>query len=302
MKDERGNISIMFLMCCLFLAAVLQAVVLFCSRTAEREQEYLRGQQLRQLCNSVGVSWAKQDLAAGTEVLGEAVLYPGQEAVTITGKAVYSTDNLFRYMDVTAEGARHSYSLRQMRFELAPVQREQAQQQMFISDKSISGAEVLDEAGVAYTSGAEVVMPAMEFLKNGTDKRSISEVPMDDLRQYGLVKRFYYLPAETGVLTFTDNLKVYGTAVIATEGNIIIGKGCQFTDRVILLANGTITIGEGAVLNKALLMSYGKLSVGAGCTLRGVAFSGGTIEILGQSVLEHDESVVAPFSSAFYII
>ncbi len=300
MNNKRGNINLLLLTAVLFLALVAHALIIFINRVAEREREYLHNEQLRRLCNSLALHLAPQSLTNGEETLLTTTLYPGTETVQVTRKVTFSEEKAFRYLEVVAQSASSVQKLRQMRFDLSALQKEQAQIAMFISSKEIAGAEFLDATGIRYTSNEEVSMPALNFLKNFTDKHSIASIPMSDIKQDGLNKRFYYLQAETGVLTFPANLKVYGTALIATEGNIVIGKNCHFFDKVILLSNGTIKIEDGAILEQALLMSYGKLSVGSECTLKGVAFCG-ALEILDNAVLEHDESVVAPFSSAFYI-
>jgi hypothetical protein len=49
-------------------------------------------------------------------------------------------------------------------------------------------------------------------------------------------------------------------------------------------------------------MAYGKVSVGTGCKIGGVIFSGSNIELLGSSDLTHDAEVVARFSSAHFIL
>ena len=154
-----------------------------------------------------------------------------------------------------------------------------------------------------HTSTEEVIIPQISFLKNtGEFKRSISALGMDDVRQYGLDKRFYYLTNTGSPTTFTKNLKVYGTAVISTEGSIIIESGCQFFDRVIFLVKGTLTIKDDVKLPQVLVVSYGRVTIGTGCQIGGVIFSGSNIELQGSSELTYDENVVAPFSSAFYIL
>ena len=154
-----------------------------------------------------------------------------------------------------------------------------------------------------YTSTEEVKFPQIEFLKNtSTAKRSISDLSMEDVKLYGLDKRFYYLSNTSTPLTFSKNLKVYGTAVIATEGSVIIESGCQFLDRVIFLSKGNIIIKDGAKLPQALLVTYGKVTIGTGCQLGGVVFSDSSIELQGSSALTYDGDSVARFSSAFYIL
>jgi hypothetical protein len=83
---------------------------------------------------------------------------------------------------------------------------------------------------------------------------------------------------------------------------MVIEADCQFFERVILLSKGNITIKDGVKLPQALLMAYGKVSVGTGCKIGGVIFSGSNIELLGSSDLTHDAEVVARFSSAHFIL
>ena len=142
-----------------------------------------------------------------------------------------------------------------------------------ICRKPLFGSEFLSEEGI-YTSTEEVKFPKIDFLKNtSTAKRSVSDLSMEDVKLYGLDKRFYYLASASEPLTFSKNLKVYGTAVIATEGSIIIESGCQFFDRVIFLSKGNIIIKDGVKLPQALLVAYGKVAIGTGCQLGGVVFS-----------------------------
>ena len=125
---------------------------------------------------------------------------------------------------------------------------------------------------------------------------------MEDVKLYGLDKRFYYLSNASTPLTFSKNLKVYGTAVIATEGSVILDSGCQFFDRVVFISKGNIMIKDGVKLPQALLLAYGKVTIGTGCQIGGVFFSDSNNELLGSSKLIHDAEVVARFSSAFYIL
>jgi hypothetical protein len=125
---------------------------------------------------------------------------------------------------------------------------------------------------------------------------------MEDVKLYGLDKRFYYLSNASTPLIFSKNLKVYGTAVIATEGSIIIESSCQFFDKVVLVSKGNITIKDGVKLPQVLLVAYGKVTIGTGCQLGGVVFSDSNIELLGSSKFIHDAEVVARFSSAHFIL
>ena len=217
-------------------------------------------------------------------------------------KVTYSDDGCFRYLETSVEAEEQSHHLRHMQFQLNEEMQEQGKRFMLISRKPLVGSEFLLEEGI-YTSTEEVKFPQIEFLKNTSDaKRSISDLSMEDVKQYGLGKRFYYLSNASEPITFSKNLKVYGTAVIATEGSIIIESGCQFFDRVTLISKGNIIIKDGVKLPQALLLAYGKVTIGTGCQLGGVIFSDSNIELLGNSTLIHDGDVVARISSAFYIL
>lgn len=302
MNRERGSISIAFLLVGLFLAALAQMAMIFISRNVQFEEDYWRGRQLRLLCSSVIEHLATQELEAGEDILLEANLQPGNVPVKLIRKIYYSDDACFRNLELRAETKEASQSLRHLQFSLDKVKLAQAQRYMLISGKDLLGTEFLPDEGI-HTSAEEVIIPQISFLKNtGEFKRSISALGMDDVRQYGLDKRFYYLTNIGSPTTFTKNLKVYGTAVIATEGSIIIESGCQFFDRVIFLVKGTLTIKGDVKLPQVLVVSYGRVTIGTGCQIGGVIFSGSNIELQGSSELTYDENVVAPFSSAFYIL
>ncbi|MBQ8417508.1 MAG: hypothetical protein IJX10_02540 [Phascolarctobacterium sp.] len=303
MNSERGNISIIFLVVGLFLMVVAHLVMMYVGRDVELEKDYWRGRQLRLLCATAIQRFAQEEqLEAGESVLFEAALQPGNVPVQLSRNVYYSDDGYFKQLELSAATEEDHHTLRHLQFRLDEEKLLQAQGAMLISGKGLLGAEFLADEGI-YTSAEEVTIPPLGFLKNtGTAKRSVSSLGMDDVKQYGLDKRFYYLTVTTNPTTFSKNMKVYGTAVIATEGSIIIESGCQFFDRVIFLVRGTLTIKDNVQLPQALVLSYGKVSIGAGCKIAGVIFSGGNIELGGVSELTHDESVVAPFSSAFYIL
>ena len=302
MSRSRGNISVALLGIGLLLAAVAHLVMVCVARATKLEMEHLRGRQLRLLCSSVITRLAQQELESGECTPITLTLQPGSVPANLSSKVTYSDDGCFRYLETSVEAEEQSHHLRHVQFQLNAEMEEQSKRFMLISRKPLVGSEFLPEEGI-YTSTEEVKFPQIEFLKNTSDaKRSISDLSMEDVKQYGLNKRFYYLSNASEPITFSKNLKVYGTAVIATEGSIIIESGCQFFDRVTLISKGNIIIKDGVKLPQALLLAYGKVTIGTGCQLGGVVFSDSNIELLGNSTLIHDEDVVARISSAFYIL
>lgn len=302
MNSCRGNISVAILAIGLFLAVTAHLAIVCVARTAQLQMEDLRRRQLRLLCSSAITRLAQQELESGECTPVALTLHPGNVPATLVSNVAYSEDNCFRYLETSVEAEEESHHLRNVHFQLSEQMQEQGRKFMLISRKPLLGSEFLSEEGI-YTSTEEVKIPRIEFLKNTSSaKRSISDLSMDDVKLYGLDKRFYYLTNASNPLTFSKNLKVYGTAVIATEGSVIIESGCQFFDKVIFLSKGNITIKDDVKLPQALLLAYGKVTVGTGCQLGGVVFSDSNIELLGSSKLIHDAEVVARFSSAFYIL
>ena len=302
MNSQRGNISFVLLVIGLFLVAVAQLAMVYVQRNVQLEEEVWRGRQLRLLCSSVMEALAKKELATGEATFLESSFYPGNVPATVTTKVALSNDGMFRYLAVKAQTTDFAQNLRNVEFLLQENALQLAQQYMLISGKEVLGTEYLADEGI-YTSKEEVTIPQLDFLKNTTDsKRSVAALGMEDVKLYGLDRRFYYLTNASTPLTFTKGLKVYGTAVIASEGSIVIEADCQFFDKVILLSKGNITIKDGVKLPQALLMAYGKVSIGSGCKIGGVIFSGSNIELLGSSELTHDAEVVARFSSAHFIL
>ena len=302
MSSCRGNISVVLLGIGLFLAAVAHLVMVYVARTTQLEMEDLRGRQLRLLCSSAITRLAQQELESGECTPVALTLHPGNVPATLVSKVTYSDDGCFRYLETSVEAEEQSHNLRQVQFQLNEEMQEQGRRFMLISRKPLIGSEFLSEEGI-YTSTEEVHIPQIEFLKNtSTAKLSISDLSMEDVKLYGLDKRFYYLSNASTPLIFSKNLKVYGSAVIATEGSVIIESSCQFFDKVVLVSKGNITIKDGVKLPQVLLVAYGKVTIGTGCQLGGVVFSDSNIELLGSSNLIHDAEVVARFSSAFYIL
>ena len=285
MSSCRGNISVVLLGIGLFLAAVAHLVMVYVTRTTQLEMEDLRGRQLRLLCSSAITRLAQQELESGECTPVALTLHPGNVPATLVSKVTYSDDGCFRYLETSVEAEEQSHNLRQVQFRLNEKMQEQGRRFMLISRKPLIGSEFLSEEGI-YTSTEEVHIPQIEFLKNtSTTKLSISDLSMEDVKLYGLDKRFYYLSNASTPLTFSKNLKVYGTAVIATEGSIIIESSCQFFDKVVLVSKGNITIKDGVKLPQVLLVAYGKVTIGTGCQLGGVVFSDSNIELLGHFFL-----------------
>lgn len=295
---ERGSAAIGLLIIGLFLTAVAAILALYIRSEADKSLSYIRGMQLRQLCASYMQAVINDELPAGTLPPVNVTLEPGHAAASVSGKVEYRADNLLRYVTVTASstGSDDNARLRQLRLSFSKANQGLAADKMLISGREITGTEnVLP--GALYAGNQEVVLPRADSLQGW----AVNELPAEDLKLIGLNSRMYYLKS-SGDFKIASSLKVYGDAVIATEGNIVIGKNARFYGRVIFLTTRNITVESGAVLPKAALLAHGRITVADGASLTGAVIAKGNIELTGSASLVHDASVVAPFASAFYII
>lgn len=295
---ECGSAAVGLLIIGFFLTAVASLVAVRISGELDKDMTYVRDVQLRQLCASYMQSIAVGELPAGTGTSVKVVLQPGNAAAEVSSKTEYRADNLLRYVTVTAStaGSDDNARLRQLCFSFSEANKGFAASQMLTSGREIIGAENISD-GALYAGNQEVVLPRADTLQGW----AVNELPAEDLKLLGLNSRMYYLKSSSD-FKIASSLKVYGDAVIATEGNIIISKNAKFYGRVIFLTTRNITVESGAVLPKAALLAHGKVTIAEGVSLGGIVIAKGNIELKGSASLTHDASVVAPFASAYYII
>lgn len=297
-SKEQGSAAIGLLIAVFFAAAIIGLLTFRINENFAKSMDYVRGMQLRRLCASYMQAIADKELPPGKTVPVNVTLEPGQAAAVVSGNVEYGADDLLRYITVTASSSdgEDEARLRQLRLSFSEANYNLAQSCMLISGRAITGTEYLPD-GVLYASNQEVVLPRADSLKSW----AVDELPAEDLKLVGLNSRMYYLKSSSD-FKINSSLKVYGDAVIATEGNIVIGKNVKFYGRVILLSTRNITIESGAVLPKVTLLAHGKVTVAKGASLTGAVFAKSGIEFTGTPALIHDASVVAPFASVFYII
>lgn len=295
---ERGSAAVGLLIIGFFLTAAAALVAVRISGGLDKDVAYVRGVQLRQLCASYMQSIAAGELPAGAGTPVKVVLQPGNAVTEVSSKTEYRADNLLRYVTVTASavGSDDNARLRQLRFSFSEANKNFAVSQMLTSGREVTGAENISD-GALYAGNQEVVLPRADTLQGW----AVNELSDEDLKLLGLNSRMYYLKSSSDFKS-ANNLKVYGDAVIATEGNIIISKNAKFYGRVIFLTTRNITVESGAMLPKAALLAHGKVTVAEGVSLGGIVIAKGNIELKGSASLTHDASVVAPFASAYYII
>lgn len=295
MGRSKGSVSVALLVVGLVFLLLAQIFYLYVGREYEKQQQLIRAEQLRMLCASTIESLSAADISDKNKTFN-VCLYPGAVPAAVSSKMKVSDDQCIRYLEVTAECGELRQRLRQTYFSLPETVKEQAHHYGIISGTSVTGAEFLPPETL-YTGTGEVMFPLAEAFAF----QAIEELPMETLRLNGLSKRFYYLDDYGGV-TFDRGMKVYGSGLIAVQGNIIISDNCEFTDPVILLTEKKIEIGNNVKLPQALLLSRKGIVVGSGCSIGGVMISNGNIEFTDTVSFSHHENLVAGFSSFYYIL
>lgn len=295
MGRSKGSVSVALLVVGLVFLLLAQIFYLYVGREYEKQQQLIRAEQLRMLCASTIESLSAADISDKNKTF-KVCLYPGAVPAAVSSKMKVSDDQCIRYLEVTAECGELRQRLRQTYFSLPETVKEQAHHYGIISGTSVTGAEFLPSETL-YTGTGEVMFPPAEAFAF----QAIEELPMETLRLNGLSKRFYYLDDYGGV-TFDRGTKVYGSGLIAVQGNIIISDNCEFTDPVILLTEKKIEIGNNVKLPQALLLSRKGIVVGSGCSIGGVMISNGNIEFTDTVSFAHHENLVAGFSSFYYIL
>lgn len=278
---------------------LLLAVQLFIFSTGKeynKQAEYIQSWQLRILAQSVMKQISSSELTSGSRLWLRETLYPGRLMTDVVSRVRYSDDGSVRYLEVCAENQHGSHSLKQVSFTLDKKYIDMAQKYGIISGKKITGTGFLPEQ-VLYTGNEEVVLPAARCF----EQWSISELPMESLKMLGLCKRTYYIHDYNG-LAFDAGMQVCGSGLIAADGNIILHSGCSFAEPVILIADKKIIVEDNVRLDNILLLAKQGIAVGSGCYINGIIISEGDITFQGPVDFSQDESMVARFSSVYYII
>ena len=296
MVSEKGAIG----MPCVLLAIVLllcaHLVLQYSGRAYEREVDFIRMQQLRQLCISVFLAKNGALPQAGEELCYEGLLQPGKLAVKATCQSTYSTDGQVNFLEVKASAAdvgavQHLCRL-QVNF-LTSLQEKAAAS--CLAARKLEGADYLSQAAL-YTSIEEVTLPEVSFLK-GKCPNAITQKTVED---EGFSSRFYYINTNS-TLSLGSSKGLRGQTLLAKQGFITIPAGSQFPDRLVLISeNGDITLGSNVKLSQALIMAKGTVTIGAGSSINGFVLAN-NIVLKGDVALTPDIGAAAPIATPAYI-
>ena len=297
-KGERGSISLYLLVVSLLMTLLTHMALLWSQREFGKTKQRLLEQQLRQLNNSYFLNLKDSSLAPGQYQCFAGVLQPGSEPVEIIAKSEDSTDGLINFFQVQGTAANLGSAVQRLcrlSLNFSESQRLLAGQYALAS-KTVTGLEYLpQEAVYKQASIEEVKLPQVRFFYN----KAASAMTADEAVSEGLSRHFNYLDLDKSFV-FKNNSMLLGETVFVNKSSIEIGSGCTFADRVAIYSQkGNIIIGNNVRMNKALIHSYGTVSIGTGCTINGLIIANKII-LKGTSSFSADADVVAPFVSCAF--
>lgn len=296
MVSERGAIGLPCVVLALVLLLCAQLVLLYSGTAYERELDFIRGRQLRQLCASIFCAKSEALQPAGEELCYEGILQPGKLAVQATCQSTYSTDGLMNFLEVKASAADVGavQHLCRLQVNFSPVLQEMATASCLASRK-LEGVDYLSRAAL-YTSIEEVTLPEVSFLK-GKCPNAIAQKTVED---EGFSSRFYYITTNS-TLSLGSSKGLRGQTLLAKQGFITIPAGSQFPDRLVLISeNGDITLGSNVKLSQALIMAKGTVTIGAGSSINGFVLAN-NIVLKGNVTLTPDTGATASIATPAYV-
>jgi hypothetical protein len=296
MVSERGAIGLPCVVLALVLLLCAQLVLLYAGKAYERELDFIRGQQLRQLCASIFLAKSEALQPAGEELCYEGMLQPGKLVVQATCQSRYSTDGQVNFLEVKASAAdvgavQHMCRL-QVNFSTSLQKMAAAS---CLAARKLEGADYLSQAAL-YTSIEEVTLPEVSFLKG----RCPNAVNQKTVEEEGFSSRFYYINTNS-TLSLGSSKGLRGQTLLAKQGFITIPAGAQFPDRLVLISeNGDITLGSNVKLSQALVMAKGTVTIGAGSSINGFVLAN-NIVLKGNVALTPDIGATASIATPAYV-
>ena len=159
-----------------------------------------------------------------------------------------------------------------------------------VGSKSSTGTVLQNQLTLTYPDIADPKTSALYQQYAGTVYNTSHTMSGNILLNDGI----YYV---NGDLTVANNTILTGSGVFYVTGNVILNNNIR-NGKMLILAGGTITVSNGALMDTIMLIAKGNLSIGQNSVINGGAYSGGTI-ILGQgATLTYDNALMSFFANA----
>lgn len=296
---SRGNAALSVLVVALVLIMITGSLLQLVKNEAEAAYEEIRTRQLMDLTQTaLQAAIVQERYQSATDLqLDNIPLQPGGAQADLKLVVKKNENAGLRLLTVTTTDSNsNKYVLKQLQYTPDSIITGQAQDHAMIAMGDVVGIQDT-WSGLLYTSNDGAKFPDFTI----GDYKGWSEVvfpTIPEILQYGFGGRMYY--DDTAVLKLTKGGKVKGRGLLVLKNVGYIEDNCSFEDRVIIIANSSLVIGNNVKFNKALIICRSSLMIGTGCQVNGAIFVKGNATIGNGFTLTLDREAASPYATIIY--
>lgn len=297
MSRSRGSVLLITLASGLVLLTLSLLCMHYLWRNAQRESEYVRWAQVR---NVVYGEMAKLIDADPDRAMSDSqnvgVLHPGGVPLTLTKEVRFTGDTVFRICEVGAKAGDYGFTMNQMTFTPSAKVQERAGKEIFTASNPFS---TTSKKYIPAESSSGTHFTTMNTFDWDDDYRRYESQNMQTFRRLGFESKIYVC---NGNLTFPKD-KFCGDGMFIVNGTLTFSEGAEFTGRTVFLVQvgGSVTISRNVKMADAFILSSGTITVAAGCDLTGHFRSNNSVNISGSGSFHSRADAGRPFHSVAYV-
>lgn len=297
MSRNRGSVLLITLASGLVLLTLSLLCMHYLWRNAQRESEYIRRAQVRNVVYGEMAKLMEADpdgALADSQNVG--ALHPGGVPLTLTKEVRYTDDSVFRICEVGAKAGDYGFTMNQMTFTPSAKVQERAGNEIFSAYNSFNTTTKKYIPAESSTGSHFNVINTFD-LQN--DHRNYETQDMQTFRRLGFGSMIY---ACNGNLTFPKD-RFCGDGMFIVNGTLTFSEGAEFTGRTVFLVqgSGSVTISKNVKMADAFIMSEGAITVATGCELTGHFRSNTSVSISGKGTFTSRADAGRPFHSVAYV-
>lgn len=259
-------------------------------------QEFLRKEQLEALAQSfLHTALANEEkipLTSASYEVGE--LIPGHAPATVSASVKHLESLGLRLIKVSASDDRdNEFHLRQCRICFPDPLFQQLNETPFIAFGDVAQGQVLEES-MPITSelhGAAFPQFQVDDFAGWFSRDWPSNVK---LQQEGLWNWLLICP---GLGRIPRGMVLNGRGILAFERSAVIEEDVIVSDRVLIIANSDLRIGDRVKFEKACIVCRGNLTVGSDTVLNGAFIVQHNVQLQDRVMLTPDREVLTPFET-----
>lgn len=298
MSRSRGSVLLITLASGLVLLTLSLLCMHYLWRNAQRESEYIRRAQVRNVVYGEMAKMMESDPdGALTDSQNVGVLHPGGVPLTLTKEVRYTDDSVFRICEVGARAGDYGFTMNQMTFTPSAKVQERAGNEIFSAYNSFN--TTTKKYIPAESSTGSHFNPINTFDLE-EDYRYYGSEDMTTFRRLGFGGLIYSCK---GNLTFPKDTFPGDAMFVIDHGTLTISEGAVFTGRTVFLVqnSASVSIGKNVKMADAFILSSGAITIGAGCDLTGHFRSNTSVSISGSGSFHSRADAGRPFHSVAYV-